>query len=739
MKILMATMGLDIGGAETHIVELAKQLKQQGHDIAIVSNGGVYVPEIAAAGIRHYQAPLHLRALGPMHKSRRILKQVIAREQPDVVHAHARIPAFLCGTLRKSMNFPFVTTAHWVFNSKGMLRYLTDWGQRTVAVSDDIKAYLIREYGLPAEHISVTINGIDTDKFSPDVSGEAVIREFDLDPDRPILSYVSRMDEDRALVARQLIEIAPELDKLVPGVQLLIAGGGNVFDELNAKAKAVNTAMGRACITMAGARTDINKIVAAGEVFVGVSRAALEAMAAGKPVIVAGNEGYHGLFTADKLEEAQAGNFCCRGLPLSQPDVLLRDVAAALNLSAEEKKAVGEYGRQVIFDHYSVRRMAGDCLAMYDQVCRKKYNVVMSGYYGFSNTGDDAILESISQGVRQVSGEVELTVLSKDPELTRKQYGLKAVPRFNFLKVISALKKGDILLSGGGSLLQDTTSTRSLIYYLSVMNLAKLMGKPVMLYANGIGPVRKAGNRSKVRRAVEGAAVVTLRDHSSAQELRAMGVNRPDLYVTADPVFRMDSASPARADELIAGAGLPQGSPFVAVSVRDWEAAGDFPEKLAGVCDHLRRAHGLEILFLLMQPGVDRKTTERVQKAMEEPSYLLENPCAPREMMAVLGKARLCLAMRLHTLIFAGRMAVPTVGLVYDPKVASFLEELRLPSAGHVERFDGDEAVAVVDALMADYDKTLAALREKSSAMTLAAGENERRLLELLEKTKEVV
>ena len=739
MKILMATMGLDIGGAETHIVELAKQLKSQGHDIAIISNGGVYVPEITAAGIRHYEAPLHLRSFGPMAKSRRILKQVIAREQPDVVHAHARIPAFLCGSLHKSMKFPFVTTAHWVFNSKGILRYLTDWGERTVAVSDDIKAYLIREYGLPAEHISVTINGIDTEKFSPDVSGEEVIREFGLDPSRPILSYVSRMDEDRALVARQLIEIAPELDSLVPGVQLLIAGGGNVFDELNAKAKAVNAAMGRSCITMAGARTDINKIVAAGQVFVGVSRAALEAMAAAKPVIVAGNEGYHGLFTADKLEEAQAGNFCCRGLPMSEPEVLLQDVAAALNLSAEEKKTVGEYGRQVIFDHYSVRRMAGDCLAMYDQVRRRRYNVVMSGYYGFSNTGDDAILESISQGVRQVSDEISLTVLSKDPELTRKQYALEAVSRFNFLKVISALKKGDVLLSGGGSLLQDTTSTRSLVYYLSIMNLAKAMGKPVMLYANGIGPVRKAGNRSKVRKAVEGAAVVTLRDHSSAQELRAMGVDRPDLHVTADPVFRMDSADPERADALISGTGLPRGKSFAAVSVRDWQAAGEFPEKLARVCDHLRRTYGLEILFLLMQSEVDKTATDRVRKAMEEPSYLLEQPCAPREMMAVLGRAKLCLAMRLHTLIFAARMAVPTVGLVYDPKVESFLEELGLPSAGHVERFEVEEAIAVADKLMVGYDAVRSALEEKSSDMTRAAGENERLLLELLKKTKEVV
>ena len=75
-KILMATMGLDIGGAETHIVELSKQLKVMGHDVVVVSNGGVYVPEIEAAGIRHYEAPLHRRSIGCMRRSLRVLKQV---------------------------------------------------------------------------------------------------------------------------------------------------------------------------------------------------------------------------------------------------------------------------------------------------------------------------------------------------------------------------------------------------------------------------------------------------------------------------------------------------------------------------------------------------------------------------------------------------------------------------------------------------------------------------------------
>lgn len=736
MKILMATMGLDIGGAETHIVELSKELKQQGHDVAIISNGGVYVDEITAVGIRHYKAPLNRRSLSDMHKAKAILRRVIEQEQPDIVHAHARIPAFLCGKLHRQMGFPFVTTAHWVFDARGVLRYLTCWGQRTVAVSDDIKAYLIREYGLPAENISVTINGIDTEKFSPKVSGDKVVAEFGLNPDQPILSYVSRMDASRAMVARQLIELAPQLEGAIPGIQLLIAGGGDVFDELSAKAQAVNQKLGRRCVVMTGARTDINEIVAAGQVFVGVSRAALEAMSAGKPVIVAGNEGYHGLFSPDKLEEAQAGNFCCRGLPLSTPEALLADVKAAFALSPEEKREVGDYGRQVIFQYYSVCRMAGDCLAMYEQVRKKKYHVVMSGYYGFDNAGDDAILEAIQQAIHEASDEVAVTVLSNDPEQTRKKYGMEAIPRFHMRKVYNALRRSDALLSGGGSLLQDTTSTRSLLYYLSVIRCAQRLGKPVMLYANGIGPVRRADNRRRVKQVVERASLVTLRDHSSARELEDMGISMDRIVVTADPVFHLDPAKPERAHALLAAAGLKEDVPFVAVSVRSWQNTDRFFQELAALCDHLHRDKGLEVLFMVMQREKDLAPSETVRGLMREPSYLLNEPSTPRELMAVLGQARLCLAMRLHTLIFAARMAVPSLGLVYDPKVDSYLQELGLPSAGQVDQFDGAEAIRRTDALLDDYDGVLARLKEKSAQLAQTARENERLLLELLEQTK---
>jgi len=733
MKILMATMGMDIGGAETHIVELSKELTHQGHQVVIVSNGGVYVPEVEAAGIRHYEAPLNRRSFSSMRQAQAVLRRVIQAEKPDVVHAHARIPAFLCGRLQKSLGFAFVTSCHGVYQVSGVLRLLSNWGERTLAVSDDIRDYLVEQYHIPPEHITLTINGIDTEKFSPGISGRPIRRELALG-DGPVIAHVSRLDRETVIAARQLVDIAPALAREYPGLSILIVGGGTAFDELKAQAETANQAIGRTCLVLTGPRTDVNELVAAGDLFVGVSRAALEAMAAGKPVILSGAQGHTGLFTPDLLDKAVDTNFCCRTDPVATQEQLRNDVRTALALSPEKKEELGEYGRSVVQKLYSVHRMAADCLSVYDQVRRRRFRVVMSGYYGFSNAGDDAILQSIHGGILAASDDIQVTVLSHDPEQTRRQYGLDAVYRFDLVQVGRALRRCDALLSGGGSLLQDRTSTRSLLYYLMVIRWAKKLGKPVMLYANGIGPVTKPENRKKVKQTVELANVVTLRDRASAQELRDMGVKHPELHITADPVFNLVPADADRGRELLAKAGLPGGRKFAAVSVRDWPAARQFPQQAAQLCDHLHRTYGLETVFLLMQPAADRETTEQVRRAMESPSYLLDVPATPSELMAVLGQAELCVAMRLHTLIFAARMAVPTVGLVYDPKVDSYLKELDLPSAGEVERFDVDRACQVCDELMADYDRILARLKERSAALSAAARENEALLLELLRK-----
>ena len=146
MKILMTLMGLEIGGAETHVTELALALAARGHEIHVASNGGVFEAELAKAGILHYKLPLHTRSVKNMLKSYRGLKRIIRAERFDLVHAHARIPAFICGLLHKRLHFRFITSTHWVFKTGLLLNLMTNWGERSVAVSNDIKKYLIQQY-----------------------------------------------------------------------------------------------------------------------------------------------------------------------------------------------------------------------------------------------------------------------------------------------------------------------------------------------------------------------------------------------------------------------------------------------------------------------------------------------------------------------------------------------------------------------------------------------------------------
>lgn len=736
-KILMALMGLEIGGAETHVVELSKELKKQGFDIVVASNGGVYEKELAEVGINHYKVPMNQRNVLKMIKSYFLLKKIIRKEKVDIVHSHARIPGFICGLLFKKEKFTFVTSAHWVFYTGMGLKYLTNWGQKVVAVSEDIRRYLIENYHVRNEDIFVTINGIDTDKFSPKTDGSKIREEFVLKKEEPTLVYVSRMDESRALVARQLIALGPQLAKAIPGLRMIVVGGGDVYDELLEKSKEANNKIGKMCITMTGARTDINELVAVADVFVGVSRAALEAMAAEKTTIVAGNEGYIGIFGRDKLELAQENNFCCRGCELSTEKQLYQDVVFAFNqMTAEQRQQVGAYGREVIFQYYSVSRMALDCVKAYDTAWKElhttQYHVVMSGYYGFNNTGDEAIMISMHKNIQEMGDNYHITVLSNNPGGTREKYGIEAVYRFGFWEVLRAIKGCDVLLSGGGSLLQDSTSTRSLMYYLSITVAAKMMGKKVMLYANGIGPVSGKRNRRLVKQVVNRADLITLREENSYEELLSMGVNAKKCFVTADPVFTMDCISKEEARVLLEEEGIPLDKPLVVVSVRNWREMDRFIDRFAKLCDTIVEEYDRTIVFLAMQMPNDITVSEKVRKKMKQNAYILRNNYSPYEIMGVISMADFILSMRLHTLIFAARQKVPLVGFIYDPKIEYYLEKLEMPSGGKLKEFDMGKTLEMVDDIIHNRQKYIEILEEKEALLEGQAHQNEKYLAKLL-------
>ncbi len=370
-NLLMTLMQLDIGGAETHVVELSKELKKRGYNVFIASNGGAYVKELEDAGIKHFNVPLHSKKPKDMIASRKALKSIIINEKIDIVHAHTRISSFIIGTLKKSMNFSFVTTAHWVFETGRGLKYLTNWGEKTVAVSEDIKKYLLDNYKIKEEDIFVTINGIDTQKFSPDIDKSEVFEEFGLKEEDNVIVYISRLDEDRSLVAKQIISAFPKLSNLVENLKMIVVGGGNDYENVQAQAKVINEELGYEAVILTGPRIDINRLISPAKLFVGVSRSALEAMAEEKPVIIAGNEGYIGLFDESKLQVGIDTNFCCRGCDASTPELLANDIGTFFGMWDEDIEKISKYGRELILSNYSVKRMADDTERAYNASLEK--------------------------------------------------------------------------------------------------------------------------------------------------------------------------------------------------------------------------------------------------------------------------------------------------------------------------------------------------------------------------------
>lgn len=368
LRVLLSLMRLDIGGAETHVLELAKELKKRGAYVVVTSSGGAYENELAECGIKHYCVPLQNKNPLNVIKAYKKLKQIIIEERIELVHSHARIPSFILGKLQKKMKFPFVTSAHGVFSTKYGLKYITDWGQAVVAVSEDIKKYLLENYNISEEKITVTINGIDLNQFSPAIDKQPARQELGLDENDFVITFVSRLDTDCTSAAREIISKIPELIKIIPNLKFVIVGGGSDYEHIKLLSEEVNKITGEKRVITAGSRTDMASIIAPADLFVGVSRAALEAMAAQKPVILAGDQGYIGLFDEQNEKISFDTNFCGRGCEHINGKNLYGDILKFYGLSNEEKKKLGEHGRKIVEQYYSVAKMTDDIVKAYSMV-----------------------------------------------------------------------------------------------------------------------------------------------------------------------------------------------------------------------------------------------------------------------------------------------------------------------------------------------------------------------------------
>ncbi len=304
--------------------------------------------------------------------------------------------------------------------------------------------------------------------------------------------------------------------------------------------------------------------------------------------------------------------------------------------------------------------------------------IVLSGYYGFDNAGDEALLAAITSTIRELEPGCEFVVLSGHPRRTYALHGIQAVHYMNPCQVIHALWSCDLLISGGGSIFQDVTSARTLPYYISVVALARALGKPVIFYSQGMGPINRSFSKFLMRRIGNRVNLITLRDEESARYVESLGITRPPVVITADPVFSLqpDDRDQERIDRVLLQKGLNEAK-IIGVSLRRWDALDRDLHNLPLVLDELAEM-GYRILFIPLAYPEDIEAGQRVAGAMKSPAYFIEERLSSQEHLALFSRLHLLIGMRLHALIFAASQGTPFAGISYDPKVESFLKQFGL-------------------------------------------------------------
>ena len=299
--------------------------------------------------------------------------------------------------------------------------------------------------------------------------------------------------------------------------------------------------------------------------------------------------------------------------------------------------------------------------------------VVISGYYGFANAGDEAMLAAIVGSLKDIIPDVSITVITGNCRMTRGNHNVQAVHRLNFFAIAAAIRRCDILISGGGSLLQDVTSARSLYYYLWIMKIALFFKKPVMLYAQGIGPVRGAKARRAVRKVLQRVAVIGVRDAESKAELAAMGVTKPPVHVTADAVLSMHPVDKKIGLYILKKHGITGIRRRLGIAVRNWQDHDAYKEAIAAAADESQEKQDVHVIFIPMQYPADVEAGRDIASRMKTKAVVLDGHYTTVEFMSLMGCMDAVIANRLHALIFSAIMQVPATAVSYDPKIDCFI------------------------------------------------------------------
>ena len=709
MKIIHMISGGDVGGAKTHVLSLLAGLNKTETVHLICFTEGPFANEARQLGI-----PTTVIADSSLLRTGKRILAMIRHDGYQVIHCHGARANMMGMLLRKKAGVPVISTIHSDYRldylgrpmaaltygniNKIALRRFDAW----VGVSAGMTDLLISR-GFDPQRVYTLYNGVDFSRQPEIVPRDAYLKSIGLsvEEDTVVFGIAARINpvKDMTTLIRAFAAAVEEC----PNIRLVIAGDGEQEAEIRALARELCPS-GTVCfagwvqqIDSFYNALDVNVLTSLSETFpyaltegARMHCATIASRVGGVPYLI--DDGFNGL--------------------LFEP----RDVAKLTSHMVyfarhrEERLAMGEKLYEKARRDFSLEAMVSKQESIYETIIRRakrpaglRDGVVICGAYGKGNSGDNAILNAIVEQLHHIDPDLPITALSRDPMETKLCAGIDAVYTFSVFKIGRLLRRTKLYISGGGTLMQDATSTRSLLYYLFSIRQAHRRGCKVMLYGCGIGPISKERNQKRTAKVLNRYVnIISVRDRYSIDTLEQLGVTEPEIHLNADPALLID---PPDTDELrsyLRRSGLVEGKSYVMIALRPWDG---FTEKIgafAAAAEYLHREYGLIPLLYAMEPARDEAAVKAVAEKIHCPHLVLSAGTNGAEILALVRRMSLVISMRLHTLIFASGQGVPVVGIVYDPKVSGFLDYLGQDLYLPLQEVNLGALADLIDAAMAE-------------------------------------
>lgn len=685
MRVVHLIGGGDTGGAKTHVLNLLRELNHFIDAQLVCFRRGDFSDDAQRMGI-----PIHVIETGDPLRGLRELKKLVAGKPVDIIHCHGARGNLMGNLLKHSVKAPVVTTVHSDYRLDYLGRPVARLSYGTtnmlalrrlnyyIGVSDPMRDLLMQR-GFPADRIYTIYNGIDFKTPLKCRPKEEFLKELGVDyhPGDVVAGIVARLDpvKDHPTLLRAMKLAAEQC----PNLKLVCAGDGDTKRKLEDMARdlgigdRVRFAGWVSDIPSFYNAIDINLLTSLSETFpyaltdgTRSKLATISSRVGGVPVLI--DHGENGLLFTPGDEKELAKYL----VTLAKDPKLRREMGERLYEKAS---------RQL-----SLESMVECQLEIYRSILEREARkarhtgrdgVVICGAYGYGNAGDDAILKSIIHSVREADEYLPVTVLAKNTLSIKQRYRVNSVYTFNLPKILRYMRKARLYINGGGTLIQNATSHRSLWYYLFTLWVAKRLGSKVDMYGCGIGPVNGQRNRGLAKWVLNSSVdSITLREPDSMEELARWGVDRPKIRLASDPALVLPPAPSQEAEKLLRANGLdPQGK-YICFLLRSWRGFSEKAPALARCAQRARDELGLTPVFLSINPFQDEFAAQAVCEKMDRPGVLLSGSPSPELLIALLGHMSVVVSMRLHGLIFSSLSGAPLVGVSYDPKIGSFLRYL---------------------------------------------------------------